>query len=161
MRSSALLATSLLFLTGCISVNLKPSSGKRAENYDYQEPAKPFVRISSDGADHAWQSSATGNTLVVMSECSASDPSLEILRDDTLNAMAKPEILTAGSTTLLSREALETHAKGSVDGVPVEMKNIVTKRNGCQYQISYVGGKNRFQEELSFFEKFKQGFKIK
>ncbi len=161
MRFSTLLITSLFFLSGCVSVSLKPSAGKRADNYDFQEPKNPFSSISNEGADHAWQSKTTGNTLVVMSECSSNDPSLEILRDDTLNAMSKPDVVTSETTQFLSRTALETHARGTVDGVAVEMKNIITKRNGCQYNISYVGAADRFQEELVHYENFKKGFKIK
>lgn len=149
-----------LLLSSCVSVELPSGKTKPAKDVTFSEPSSPFSSIKSKSADHAWQSSKTGNTISFLSECGGTaDPSLQSLETESLSALNKLEILKTETKTFNGREARQTISAGTIDGVPVALALVVFKKNGCNYTLSYGGVEKQFNSELSVFEKFKDGFK--
>lgn len=143
-----------------MSVNLPSGGGKKADKVDFVVPVKPFGDITIAGVDRAWLSARTGNTISYLSDCGGkSDPALERMRDEALGAFSDSEILEESRLDYNGREALGTTAKGRLDGVPVQIRLILFKKNGCQYTLSYGGVQKNFADEESVFQNFTEGFK--
>lgn len=150
----------LIFGTAsCVSVNLPTTTGKKADGVAATAPGAPFRELASS-ADKAWISDKTGNTISFISECgSKADPSLQQLRDESMNALVNPKISGEKTFSYNGREALEATGSGTVDGVAVTLRLVLLKKNGCQYTLSYGGVSNGFETETSYFTKFVEGFK--
>lgn len=153
----------ILFLfTGCVSVNLPTSSKtEKAKDLSITKPENPFVQIKVEGADQAWISAKTGNTISYISECGASsDKSLETMQTETLASLNQTKIVSNNSVDIDGREGLEVLAEGKVDGVEVKLNSLSFKKNGCSYTITYGGTEKNFANEIEAYTKFKTGFKV-
>lgn len=155
---------SLLVLlgAGCVSVNIKPSAPTRSSDYKLREPQAPFVKMTNEQADQAWQSSQSGNTIAVLSECSEQkDPSLLTLESETIQALTNYQVISSESFQFQDRGARRSLVEGTVDGIPVRMDVVVVKKNACSYTLTYMGRANGFEKDRSAFEQFLMGFEIR
>lgn len=159
--STFIIATVPVFFVGCVSVSLAPTPATRAEKVAFQAPPSPFIPIKTESADKAWQSKKTGNTLAYLSECSPSlDTQLKTLEQESLNALIDLKILKSVNNSFGDRDALETLAEGKVDGVPVRVSLLTFQKNGCNYILSYMGRRTKFDAEATTFDHFKESFKV-
>lgn len=153
--------TLMLIVSACVSVDFKPKAPRKSEDYRVTEPAKPFEKMKSDQADHAWQNPKTGNTIAVLSECSESrDPSLSSLEGETIQALHNLKILKTEELTFSSREARRSLVEGTMDGIAVKMDVFTFKKNSCSYTLTRVGRAKSFDKDQSAFEKFLKGFQV-
>lgn len=150
----------IIFLSGCVSVELPNSKTTSAKDVKWSAPGGPFKEIKATNSDKTWMSSSTGNTISFLSECgNTADPSLQILESESLSAIGKINPVSAKVFDFNSRAARESVSSGEVDGVPVQLKLLVFKKNGCNYTLSYGGVLKNFAIEEKYFEDFKQNFK--
>lgn len=117
--------------------------------------------MSSDQADHAWQSAQTGNTIAVLSECSEQkDPSLTTLEGETIQALNNYKVTNTEDFKFQDRAARRAQVEGAVDGIPVKMDLVIFKKNSCSYTITYVGRAAGFDKDRPAFEQFLMGFEV-
>lgn len=155
------LSLTMISISGCVSVQLPGSVAKKASGLIYKEPTKPFVSMKSDGADKVWLSSKTANTIAYLTECeSTNDPSLKQLESEYLNALGKLEIVKSETSNFNGRESLATTANGEIDGINVQVRLVIFKKNNCNYTLSYSGVKKKFDSELKHFDQFVESFKV-
>jgi hypothetical protein len=146
--------------SGCISVNLPSASGQKATSVTLQPPANPYSEIKGKNTDQTWLSSKTGNTISYISDCNnPSDPSLQQIESETLNVLGNLKIISSETPIYNGRIALQTVAQGEVDGVPVKMRMMTVKKNGCNYSLIYAGVSEKFAAEIQQFDGFLKGFK--
>lgn len=150
----------ILSLLSCISVNLPTGAAKtRAQGITLSPPEAPFQLVSSELADQQWQSTKTGNNISYISECGIrNEPSLEVLQKDVLSAIESPEILDQKNLSFNGREAIRVRARGTLDGVPVQLEFLVFKKNNCSYTLTFGGKLSQFNLDFHAFEKFLAGF---
>lgn len=159
MKNTFVVSITIFILAGCVSVNLPGSKAERADNVNFQEPAHPFQSLTVRGTDKAWVSKETGNTISYTSDCNnPSDPNLEQLQMDSLNAMSDLKIVSTTELDFNNRSARLATADGTLDGVPVKMTLLVFKKNNCNFTLSYGGVTKNFSAEHNHFEDFKRGF---
>ena len=150
----------MIFLNGCVSVELPNSKTTTAKDVQWSSPGGPFKEIKAANADRTWLSSSTGNTISYLSECgNTADPSLQILESESLSAISRMTPVSAKGFDFNGRAARESVSSGEVDGVPVQLKLLVFKKNGCNYTLSYGGVLKNFSSEEKYFEDFKKNFK--
>jgi len=155
------LLTLALIFSACVSVNLKTNAPTKSEAYGFTNPPRPFFKMKSDQADHAWQNEKTGNTIAVLSECSESrDPSLTSLEGETIQALTNYQVAKTQELTYQARAARRTLAEGSLDGIPVMMDILTFKKNSCAYTLTYMGRASGFEKERSAFDNFLKGFVV-
>lgn len=146
-------------LTGCISIGIS-SSPEPAKNLSYESPKAPFSAHKIKTGDKIWLSEKTGNSISFISDCSLnSDPSLEALEIDALSGIENIEVQETNTLEYNQRKAKKTVAKGSVDGIKIKVKVISFKKNSCNYNLLFAGKQERFESELSDFDKFAESFK--
>ena len=145
--------------TGCVSVDVLPPAPKKATDVKIKVPTKDFKEIINSSVDRAWQNDKNGNTIAYLSECnSKSDPTLKAIETENLTALTNVEVIESKSDNFNDREALFSSVKGQVDGVPVKMRLIIFKKNGCNYTLSYVGRSKFFDHDVDTFKTFTEGF---
>lgn len=145
-------------VVSCVSVNLPGRKSVPAKGVEFSSPASPFKSIDAANSDKAWLSSSTGNTISFVSDCGGADPSLQQMETESLAALSN---LDVKSDTLMfnGREARQSVATGTVDGIAVQLALLVFKKNNCNYTLSYGGVQKQFAAEQKHFEDFKAQFK--
>lgn len=60
--------------------------------------------------------------------------------------------------TLDGRAALRTLVRGELDGVPIAMETVVSKKDGCTYDLQLIAGLSSFEKRQDDFERLVVGF---
>jgi hypothetical protein len=104
----------------------------------------------------AFVSADQTNTLAVNATCvDHDDPPLEVLTRHLLMGFTERETLTQTLEPMDGRQALRTHVRARLDGVPVELILVVLKKDGCVYDFTWVG---RGNEQEHVFEQVLANF---
>lgn len=149
------------FINACVSVQLGQNEIKKSTDYKYKAPEKPWQEISSLRIDHGWKNTRNGNSLSVVSDCSEQqDPTLNSIREGVLTGIDEVELLSEKKTMFNQREALQTEAKGKVDGVPTLMNVLLFKKNGCIFILTYVGTQIHYASNTETFDAFLKHFEV-
>jgi hypothetical protein len=144
---------------GCVSVGLQKTPIVKSDKYTFQNPNSAFKKVDPDNADYAWRNPKTGNTIAVISECSATkDPELGALESESIQALSSPKILSSKESTFNDREALRSVAEGTIDGVAVKIDVLNFKKSTCVYSLTYFGRLKSFGLDQVEFENFLKGF---
>lgn len=125
----------------------------------YEHPGQPYERISVSSADLVWQSKKTGNTIAVNSLCQKyQDVSLKALGENILEGIDNLKIENSQTLTFDGREAERISAQGTTDGIPIAIRLLILKKNGCTYDLAYIARKTSFGSEEEIFEQFLKRF---
>lgn len=110
--------------------------------------------------DLAWHDGDAGAVIAMNATCDpGADVPLTALTNHLLAGFTRREIVTEELVTLDGREALRTHVRASLDGVPRELLFYVMKKNRCIYDFGLVTPPgSEFEEALVEFEPFVSGF---
>lgn len=148
-------------MSACVSVSISQPPPSKAKKVSFTEPQTPFAAFSTENADKAWQSEKTGATIAYLSECQGNmDTQLKTVESESLTAITRPVVLSSKTGLFNERESIETLAEGSIDGIHVKISLVVFKKNGCNFTITYMGRKTRFDSELNLFSRFKESFVV-
>jgi hypothetical protein len=115
-------------------------------------------RFDLSGADLAFRDD-TGGSIVTNALCEGiKDVSLDVLTHQALMGLEQTKEIERQELTLDGRSALRTHLSASLDGVPVELELVVTKKDGCTYDFMLVAGSQAFAPLVPAFWQLVQGF---
>jgi hypothetical protein len=149
----------LLFLGGCVSINVGSSKAERSKNVSFQAPDAPFAVLKETHADQAWLNHRNGNSISYFSTCrDPADPSLENITQDLFSDLKDMKTIASDHISFSGREALKSEVEGTVDGVLTRIEALVFKKNDCSYTLSYVGLKSAFEADRAKFETFMKSF---
>jgi hypothetical protein len=116
--------------------------------------------VSLRDNDNAWVLNGTEQSIAVNSTCEDyQDAPLPVLTQHLLMGFTDRQLIRQETAMLDGREALRSHYRAKLDGVPVELLLVVVKKNGCIYDFTYLSPVGRFEEKLPDFERLLQGFK--
>ena len=110
--------------------------------------------------DLAWHNGAEGAVMHVDSDC---DPGLDIpltaLRNHLMIGFTEREILQEERVPMDGREALRTHFRAKLDGVPRDILSQILKKDGCVYDFALVGPPEaRFDRARADFDAWRAVF---
>jgi hypothetical protein len=150
-----------IYLNACVSVELNKSQPiTRNENVSFAKPTKPFVELKASDLDHGWRNPQNGNSISFITECSPDvDPTLENIYSGIIKGVNNAESVSKNKITYNGREALRALVTGDVDGVGSKIDFLIFKKNGCTYVITYVALAATFDQNVSDFQKFVDGFR--
>lgn len=120
-----------------------------------------WTRVTVDHQnDLAWHSTAKGAVMHVDSTC---DPAFDIpliaLRTHLLIGFTDREIVSEETLPMDGREALRTHARAKLDGVPRDILLQILKKDGCVYDFGLITPPGpSFEEALEDFDDMLAGF---
>lgn len=155
----------LLLLAALIGCGPKSSrTATRAEGrYSVTKPTGDWSRVNPGGADKAWFHSDLGATIYFDSNCMArfDDGRLPDLITHLTFGLAQNEPIREESMTLDGRAALLRVYDGALDGVPVRVGAVVTKKDRCLYDGLYIAAPKNFEEGWGAFVEVVSGFKTR
>lgn len=123
-----LISSCSFFASSDISISAKDS-------YSLPPLSSSWQRQSSADVDHLFLGPA-GASLLIMSFCHEFQaPSLESLAQGTFASLDQARITEQKSFMLQERAALRTQGIGQLDGVPVYLTLVNSKRNNCYYDF--------------------------
>jgi len=156
-----LVAVAMSALFACSILGSGGDAPAKSNSTKYNPPPSPFQETPMHGgADHAWQSERTGNTIAYNSECSKDeDPSLEMLKKKIFSGIDRLKLDPSQSVHIDDREGQRVTGTGFVDGVPVKLSVLTFKKDGCTYDLLYIAREKSFGAELSAFDQFLKGFR--
>jgi len=147
----------LSLLTHC---SLIGGSGglKRASNVSFSVPAHWQETDSNGESDRAFKLES-GSTVTLTSSCQGSrKASLENLTKDLLLGARKIKFIKQERLNIANAEALFSHVNATVDGQAFQLLFVVTKKNNCVFDFSFVSPKSIPQREISEFLEFAKSF---
>ncbi|MBX9766936.1 MAG: hypothetical protein K2X47_06670 [Bdellovibrionales bacterium] len=162
MTAAFRIITALVLVTnasGCVTVSVGEKKGKKAEQLEVSVPPPPFKELDTSDADRAWQNTSTGSSIAYTSECFGSDPSLVSIQQTVLQGLSDVFVESETKLSYNSREALETQATGTVDGVKVKIRFLAFKKNNCNFTLNYFAMQKFFEKDLSAYQQFKEKFR--
>jgi hypothetical protein len=161
LRPSRLLLLAVPLLAGCPTGALSGQLFvKDAVSYRLALPnAETWRSVSFADNDLAWTAKDSPHLLGVNAVCEDhGDPSLEVLTNHLLIGFTDRELKERKALIVDGRDALDSHYLATLDGVPVELRLLVVKKNGCIHDFSYIAPKGHFAERAGDFEKLIAGF---
>lgn len=110
--------------------------------------------------DLAWHDPRAGAVVHVNATCDpGADVPLTALTNHLLAGFTAREVVSEELVPFDGREALRTHVRARLDGVPRELLLYVLKKDGCVYDLGLVTPTGRaFEDALTSFEPFAAGF---
>jgi hypothetical protein len=155
MRSFRLVVPWLVFALSCAGLR----DGVYVEGHTrFRIGALPasWREVHLSGNDVAFVSADATDSLAINATCvDHDDPSLEVLTRHLLMGFSGREIVSQALEPLDGREALRTHVRALLDGVPVELILVVMKKDGCVYDFTWVGrpdaSESVFEQVLTHF----------
>lgn len=137
---------------------------KRIEGrYVVGSPESNWARVRPGGADKAWFNKNLGATVYFDSNCKGryEDGRLADLITHLTFGLVQGSPLREEVLTLDNREALIRVYDGSIDGVPVRVGAMVTKKDQCLYDGLYIAAPTVFEDGWGNFVGMLSGFETK
>lgn len=159
MRRLALIAPLVLF--GCPTGALRGMVfEKPAVSYQVAVPsADAWRQVGFAENDLAWAAKGGAQVLSINATCGDhGDPSLEVLTNHLVMGFTERELKERKSLQVDGRDALDSHYQARLDGVPIELRLLVLKKNGCVHDITYVAPVGHYQARVEAFEALVAGF---
>ncbi len=117
--------------------------------------------VSVDAANLAYRDEARRASALVNGRCGRKDDDtpLVALTGQLLMGTTAREIASEETIPFDGREALHTRLTAKLDGVPLGYDVYVLKKDGCVYDLVYVGDPRVMEAGVPDFERFVSGFR--
>lgn len=147
----------LLLITAGCSLTMGPEQPKSAKGDAYKVRFKSdsWSQKEEDRSDYVWVNKADGRILLSNSFCDEfQDQPLDKLATKTFNTVDDLKVEKKDYTTFKNREAYRLEGKGKVDGVPVGLILLNTRRSNCYFDFVSITPLDSAHEVRVDFEKF-------
>jgi hypothetical protein len=159
--SRAVFIVLVLLGAGCRGLLAGTTFSKDAVAYRVVTPAdgKGWKRVDFADNDLAWLADNTGHVIAVNATCSDhEDPSLDVLTKHLVMGFTDREWLSQEPFALDGRDALRSKVTAKLDGIPMMLELVVTKKNGCVHDFEYISPLGHEAEHQAEFDALVAGF---
>ncbi len=147
------LLISLIFLSGCslfIGGSDTPKSAK-GSRYVVNFNKSGWPPKSDPRSDYVFENRADGRILLSNSFCDEfQEQPLDQLATKTFNSVAEFVVKEGVYTTFQDREAYRILGTGQVDGVPVTLQLLNTRRNNCYFDFLAISPAGTSKDDAPF-----------
>lgn len=148
-------------LCGCRTGLQDGVFSKSGVRYEIGSAPPGYTSVTFADNDVAFESKGTGQSMAVNSTCHGyDDVSVPVLMHHLLMGFTEVEEVDRQTVPLDGRDSLQAHVRAKLDGVPVEMKLAVMKKNGCVFDLSYVSPPARYADGVGAFENLLKQFHV-
>jgi hypothetical protein len=146
----------MLLASSCsLMFGSKPPPSAKGKEYKIHFDEKNWAKKDKDERSDYVFENKDGSILLSNSFCGEfQDQPLDYLANKTFKAVGdfKPE--KGEWTTLLKREAYRLEGKGKVDGVPVGLQIVNTRRNNCYFDFVAITPQKLTPADRELFNRF-------
>jgi hypothetical protein len=116
--------------------------------------------IRVDAANVAYRDEPNRASVLANGRCGRKDDDtpLSALTAHLVMGTTAREIASQETIPFDGREAMHTRMQAKLDGVPMAYDLYVLKKDGCVYDLVYVGDPRAFESGVPAFERFVSGF---
>jgi hypothetical protein len=138
------------------------STGRAEGRYDLGTPGEGWTSQRPGGADKAWFHPTHGAAIYTDSNCGSryEDSPLSDLVNHLTYGIARGGPVSEDTLKLDERDALIRVYDGALDGVPVKVGALVTKKHRCTYDMLYIAPPATFDTGWPSFVTVAQGFRV-
>ncbi|HJK92543.1 MAG TPA: hypothetical protein RMH85_10735 [Polyangiaceae bacterium LLY-WYZ-15_(1-7)] len=132
--------------------------------YALASPGEGWRAVEVDSQnDLAWRSEGAGAVIQANASCDPNlDIPLEALTNHLLIGFTERELASQERRPMAGREALRTHLRAKLDGVPRELVLVVLKKDGCVYDFALVAPPGaRFAAASEAYERLLASFETR
>lgn len=155
----------LLLLSSCSLFfgSKQPASAKGSQyKINFKEDSWVETKQEEERSDYVWTNKDDGRILLSNSFCEEfQDQPLDVLAKKTFNIVDDFKVEKKDYTTFENREAYRLEGKGKVDGVPVGLILVNTRRNNCYFDFVAITPLKSANGEQADFEKFLKSVSFK
>lgn len=128
--------------------------------YRFGMPGDGWRPLKEKGVQVAWWNDALDAAILLDSQCERhGDSTLEAFTDHLRIDFREWEVKSQEKLQLNGRDALRSVVEASIDGGPKTMMElIVTKKNGCLFDLEYVAPPHSFEGGRAAFARVVAGF---
>lgn len=164
-RSSAALFTTTVFLSvlliACATQGpLTDPHVNQRKGFRVQVPRAGWEFADSDGADLTLRDTRSSATMAVSASCPGETGPLPSLVRHLFFGLRDVRQLRHGSITLDGAAGVDTMVTGRLDGVPVQVRSVVIRRNGCLYDLLFLAHPDTFGSQSETFDAFLRGWQF-
>lgn len=121
-----------------------------------------IAKSKEERSDYVWENTKDGRILLSNSFCKEfQEEPLEDLAQKTFRAVNDLKIDRKSYTTFKDREAYRMQGRGTVDGVPVGLILLNTRRNNCYFDFVSITPQGLTIESSQDFNLFLEGVEFK
>jgi len=153
-------------LTSALSAGCAKKSGALGETsarYDLGPAGSGWSKVEPGSADRAWHHAGISGTIYADSNCGSryEDRDLGALADHLTWGVALGAPVREEPMTLDEHAALVRVARGSIDGIAVQVGMMVTKQGDCIFDLLYVAPPSTFEQGWPDFTTIVGGFQAR
>ena len=140
-----------------------PAKRARQEaSFQFATPPSPWAPVRGvKDVQVAWVNPSLGGVIAIHGQCDEQgDSSLVQYTDHLSMDWTDWEVRSQSDGRLVGRAALWTEVDAQLDGVKRRNLFIVTKKNGCLFDLSYSARPEVFAQGQGAFERVVQGFRF-
>lgn len=155
----ALLLLSFLGLSGC-ALLFPDRTAPKSSSYKITPPGDPWTKlavtkdpetIETMRADLAYENPESGAIISLNSLCRKySNASLEILTDNLVRGISGRKLSSRKTLPVDQAEAMDSVFVGKMDGVDLQIRTVVMKKDGCTYDFIHISTLNRMDQTGTF-----------
>ncbi len=154
------LLTAVTALIGCRGTLNGETYNKDSVGYRVVVPGEGWRRVDFADNDLAWLAASSGHVIAVNATCSDhEDPSLDVLTRHLVMGFTDREWKDRTTFTLDGREALRSKVPSSFASTSSSLELVVTKKNGCVHDFTYISPPGREGEQQARFDALVTGFR--
>jgi len=154
----SLVCTCVLSLMGCAGLRDGVYSDG-ATRYRVGPLPASWQQLNVSGNDVTYLSRDSGHSLAINATCEdTDDPPLDVLTRHLLMGFTARQTMSQVAQRMSGREALRTHVRAELDGVPVELELVVLKKDGCVYDFTYLSPPGQLAAREAVFEQVLANF---
>ena len=154
----------LLFIISGCSLSMGPDQPKSAKGDEYKVHfnSPNWTLKTEDRSDYVWVNKLDGRILLSNSFCEEfQDQPLDTLATKTFNTVDELKVEKKDFTTFKNREAYRIEGRGKVDGVPVGLILLNTRRSNCYFDFVSITPLDSAHEVQIDFDKFLDSVEFK
>ncbi len=138
------------------------TEGAKGSQYKVTFKSSEWLEKKQESPDYVWENKKDGRILLSNSFCKEfQDQPLDRLATKTFNMVDGLKIEKQNFTTFHDREAYELEGTGKVDGVPVGLILLNTRRNNCYFDFVSITPLSSAKQKKSEFEDFLKSVEFK
>jgi hypothetical protein len=122
--------------------------------------ASEWRMVHQESAAAGWFNNSSGAIISTNATCrdDAEAAPLKALTRELLVGYTERRIIDEELVPLQAREALRTHVRAKLDGVPMELEIYVLRRNGCVFDLAFAAPPQWFNLSQPEFARFVADF---
>lgn len=143
-------------------MGIKEPEGAKGSLYKVSFKDSNWTEKKQENSDYVWENKKDGRIFLSNSFCKEfQDQPLDVLANKTFNTVDHLKIEKKEYTTFHGREAYRFEGHAKVDGVPVGLSLLNTRRNNCYFDFVAITPLASAEKKESDFEEFLKSVEFK